>query len=238
MTPTKGQRSIKEVGSSSQAPSRPQRTTWASTNARAQGNIPHPLSLTNRDHVARYNCLNERMVVVIWYYDEELLARLGMLDDIRWLFARDSVGHYIEIKEHTYRNLTLEFLGTLHIEVTRGPQCQARYISFYLQGQLYELNLGTFNIIFDFSPCMDLLNWRVPREFIPNPFWGELSGSVRYNTSSSKCTHIRNPCIRVAQRIQAYCFFARDDSLNVSRLSELYFLSCMLSSVQLGPGSF
>ena len=70
---------------------------------RAEGNIPHPLDLTNLDHVARYNCLNERMVVATQYYDEELLACLGMLDDIRWFIARGGMGHLIEIKEHNTR---------------------------------------------------------------------------------------------------------------------------------------
>ena len=63
------------------------------------------------------------MVVATRYYDEDLLARLGILDDIRWLFAKDGMGHILEIKEHTYRNLTLEFFSTLHVEATRGPQC-------------------------------------------------------------------------------------------------------------------
>jgi len=85
---------------------------------------------------------------------------------------------------------------------------------------------------------MDLSNRQVPYEFNPNAFWSELSGSVRYSTSSSKCTHIRNPCIRVAQRILACSLFAQDDSMNVPRLSKLYFLSCMLDDVQLDPGSF
>ena len=44
------------------------------------------------------------------------------------------MGHFIEMKEHTYRILTLEFLSALHVEVTRGPKCQAGYISVYLQG--------------------------------------------------------------------------------------------------------
>jgi len=92
------------------------------------------------------------------YYDEKLLGCLGMLDDIRWLFTRDSIGHFIEIKEHTYRDLTLEFMSTSHVEVTRGPQCQAGYILFYFQGQFYELNLGTFNSIFGFPPSMNLPN--------------------------------------------------------------------------------
>ena len=105
-------------------------------------------------------------------YDEELLARLGMLDDIRWLFARGDMGYFLEIKEHTYRKQTLEFLSTLHVEVTRGTQCRGWYISFYSQGQLYELNLGTFNGIFGFPLSMDLLNRQVPREFNPNAFWG------------------------------------------------------------------
>ena len=57
-----------------------------------------------------------------------------MLEDIPWLFARGNMGHVLEIKEHTHRDLTLEFLSALHVEVTRGPQCQAEYMSFYLQG--------------------------------------------------------------------------------------------------------
>ena len=63
------------------------------------------------------------------YYDEKLLEHLGLLDDIRWLFARGGMGHFIDMKVHTYRDLTLEFLSTLHVEVSRGPQCQVGYIS-------------------------------------------------------------------------------------------------------------
>jgi len=148
------------------------------------------------------------------------------------------MGYFIEIKEHTYQDLTLKFLSTLHVEVIRGSQYQVGYISFYLQGQSYELNLGTFNCIFGFPPSMDLPNRQVPCEFNSNAIYGELLGSVRYNTNSSKCTHIRNPCIRVVQRILACCFFGPDDSLNVSRFSKLYFLSCALDGVQLDPSSF
>ena len=54
--------------------------------------------------------------------------------------------------------------------------------------ELYELNLGTFNSIFGFLPSIDLPNQQVLLEFNPNAFWGELSGNVRYNTSTSKCT--------------------------------------------------
>jgi len=84
MAPTKRQRNTKEVRSSSQAPSQPQRTSRRSTNACDRGNIPHLLGSAHPNHVARYNYLNEHMVAATRYYDEELLARLEMLDDIRW----------------------------------------------------------------------------------------------------------------------------------------------------------
>jgi len=103
------------------------------------------------------------------------------------------------------------------------------------KGQLYELNLGTFNSIFGFSTYHGYLESQSPQKFNPNAFWGKLSRSVRCSTSSSKCTHIRNPCIRVAQRILTCLLFARDDSLNVPRLFELYFLSYMLDGDQLDP---
>jgi len=72
------------------------------------------------------------MVVATRYYDEDLLTRLGISDDICWLFARGGIGHFLEIKEHTYKDQTLEFISTLHVEVTRGSPCQAKYILFYL----------------------------------------------------------------------------------------------------------
>jgi len=74
MAPNKKQRGTKEVGSWSQVPPRPQRTSRTLTNARARGNILHPLGLTHSDHVAKYNCLNERVIVATRYYDEALLA--------------------------------------------------------------------------------------------------------------------------------------------------------------------
>jgi len=80
---SKRQRTTKEVGSSSPAPPQPQRASRTLTNAHVRGNIPHPPIFTHPDQVARYNCLNKRMVVVTRYYDEDLLARLGILDDIR-----------------------------------------------------------------------------------------------------------------------------------------------------------
>ena len=113
------------------------------------------------------------MVVATRYYDEELLGRLRLLDDIWWLFARRGIRHFIDIKQHTYQDLTLEFLSTLHVEVTRGPQCQAGYIFSYLEAQFCELNLGTFNNIFDFPPSVDLPNRQVPQEFNPNAFSGQ-----------------------------------------------------------------
>jgi len=42
--------------------------------------------------------------------------------------------HFIEIKEHTERDLTLEFVSTLHVKVTRGPQCQAGLFPFICNG--------------------------------------------------------------------------------------------------------
>ena len=91
---------------------------------------------------------------------------MGPLDDNRSLFAKGGMSHFLELKEHTYRDLTLEFLSTLHVKVTRGPKCQGGYITFYLQGQLYELNLGTFYGIFGFPPSMDVSHHQAPENSI------------------------------------------------------------------------
>jgi len=99
---------------------------------------------------------------------------MGLLEDIRWLFARGGMGHFIKRKDHTYRDLTLEFFSTLHVEVTNGAQCQEGYISFYLLGQFYELNLSAFNEIFGLSSSLNVTLRKVPRQFNPNAFWFEI----------------------------------------------------------------
>ena len=60
-------------------------------------------------------------MVATQYYDDEVLNHLGLLDDIYWLFARARFGHFLETSDHTYRDLTLEFLSTLHVDVMGGP---------------------------------------------------------------------------------------------------------------------
>jgi len=116
----------------------------------------------------------------IRYYDEDLLARFGMLDDNYWLFARGSMSHFLELKEHTYRDLTLEFLSTLHVKVTRGSQCQAGYISFYLQGHLWGrlvqvLHHNLLNV-FEISFLILFVN------YIFASFWAMFGSSLRFES--------------------------------------------------------
>jgi len=59
---------------------------------RNRGNIPHPLGLTNLEHIARYNALSSKLVIATRHYDGDVLNHLGILDDIRWLFARGGMG--------------------------------------------------------------------------------------------------------------------------------------------------
>ena len=77
----------------------------------------------------------------------------------------------LEIRDHTYQDVTLEFLSTLHVEVTSGPRCQESYISFYLNREFYDLNLSVFNSVFGFPPSMDLPYRYVPKDFNSHAFW-------------------------------------------------------------------
>ena len=108
-------RTTHEAGTSSQAPPRATRVTCTSR-ASAPGNAPHPLGLVHPTHIEHFNRLSSQSVVATCYYDEELLAQMGLLQDIRWLFASGGMGQFVEMKNHTYRHLTIEFLSTLHVQ--------------------------------------------------------------------------------------------------------------------------
>lgn len=84
------------------------------------------------------------------------------MDDIKWLFARGGMDHFIKMKDHMYKDLTIEFLSALDIEVTWGPRCQESTFPSSYKGNSYELNLSTPNIMFSFSPSLDLPCHQVP----------------------------------------------------------------------------
>jgi len=161
MAPKKKTKTTNETGTSSYAPLRAIRATRTSR-APALGNAPHPLGLVNPSYIEHVKCLSSRYVIATRYYDEKLLVLMGLLEDIMWLFARGEMGQFIEMEDHAYCDLTFEFFSTLNVEVTSGAQRQV-YISFYLQGQFYELNSSAFNEIFGFSPSLDVTMRKVPR---------------------------------------------------------------------------
>jgi len=130
------------------------------------------------------------------------------------------MGQFLEIRDHTYHDPSLEFLRKLHVEVMSGPCCQEGYIFFYLYRKFDEPNLSALNSIFDFPPSLDLPYRYVTKEFNTTAFCHEISWDYRYDMSNSKGIIIRNPCIRVAQRLLACGLFARGGSMNVPRLFE------------------
>jgi len=146
------------------------------------------------------------------------------------------MGQFLEIRDHNYRDFTLEFLSMWHVEVTSRPRYQEGHIFLYLNRDFYKVNLSAFNSILGFPPSMKLPYQHVHKEFNLNVFWNEIFGDHQYDTSNSKGTIIRNPCIQVAQRLLACGLFVREDSFNVSRLSKLYLFNSMLQSDYLDLG--
>jgi len=120
--------------------------------------------------------LSSKLVVATRSYDKDLLTRLGLLDNIHRLFA--SMGQFLEIRDHTYRDLILKFLSTLHVEMTSGPHCQEGYISFYLNRDFYKLNLSAFNSILAFPPSMDLPSCHVPNTLTQMLFGMDFLGII------------------------------------------------------------
>jgi len=120
------------------------------------------------------------------------------MDDLHWLVAQGGFGQFLEARDRTYHDLTLKFLSTLHVEVISVPYYQEGYISFYLNRKVYELNLDTFNSIFGFSPSLDLPIAMLLKNLVIILFEGAITETYQYDTSHSKGTIIRYPCIRVA----------------------------------------
>jgi len=60
--------------------------------------------------------------------------QLRLLDDIIWLFARGGMGEFIEMEDQTYKDLTLTFFRTLHMEGTGALNVRGLYIILFLEG--------------------------------------------------------------------------------------------------------
>ena len=51
-------------------------------------------------------------------------------------YCTGGIGYLIEMKEHTYRDLTLELLSTLHVKVTRGSMSSETYFILFARAIL------------------------------------------------------------------------------------------------------
>ena len=123
MASKKETRTRQEAETSSQAPQWAPRNSCISIAIRNWGNIPHPLDLTNPEYITRYNALNSKLLVAARYYNEDVLSCFKLLDDIHQLFARGRMGQFLEITDHAYPGVSLEFLSTLHVEVMSDLRC-------------------------------------------------------------------------------------------------------------------
>jgi len=203
------------------------KSTSSSSASRPDPN--NPFNLTDDLHLKRFKTLASRPLFPTRYYDEYTLTRLGLLDDIYWLFQRVGMRQFLDVRHHTYRSITLEILSTIHVEILQGHRCNDGLVSFRLNGILHELTLDQFNAIYNLPTNVDHHYRKVPDSFRASFFWSNISDQYpnQYRPSTSKATHIQNPCFRYAQRILSSGLFGRDDSANVARESELYFLSSM-----------
>ena len=73
MAPTKKQKTIERVRTSSQAPKRPTLASQICTNIRTRGNAHHHLNLTSSNHIARFNVLDSWKIIITRFYNEDLL---------------------------------------------------------------------------------------------------------------------------------------------------------------------
>ncbi len=201
----------------------------------------NPYGIQFRDDVqeARYNSLVARIIAPTRYMDELALLTLGLLDDVHYLFANVGWTKFVGLKHFTYARITLEFLSSVNANVSYAEGWPEDHhdnlITFRLFNTEHSLSLSQFNAIYGFPYGGQR---RVPHEFSARGFWGLLTKSDSYDSSSSKSSKLRNPCFRYVHRVMSNTLFGRGDSDGVVRQSELLFLWNMLHpEVQLDAGS-
>jgi len=92
-------------------------------------------------------------------------------------------------------------------------------------------------ILLAFCSAWSYLLVAFSKNFSPNAIWYEITEDYLYDSSTANDIVIKNPCIRMAQRLLAYGIFAREDSLNTPYQSKLHFLSSMMNGDRINPGS-
>ncbi|KAJ1406078.1 hypothetical protein SESBI_25333 [Sesbania bispinosa] len=70
----------------------------------------------------RYDNLVKRKIVTTRYFDENALATLGLLDEVKWLIDRVGWNQFLTIKSPSYEKLSLEFLSSVEAKVLYGGE--------------------------------------------------------------------------------------------------------------------
>uniref|UniRef100_A0A1J3ITE8 Arabidopsis retrotransposon Orf1 C-terminal domain-containing protein n=1 Tax=Noccaea caerulescens TaxID=107243 RepID=A0A1J3ITE8_NOCCA len=162
---------------------------------------------------------------------EATMRELGIFDDVQTLFKGMEMQHFMALAPPAYYDPTLHFLATL--KVIRYPELAEEiatdgpgYITFALAYQAFRMSIKKIEELYGFGVGIGLgTKMRFEKGELAK-LWETISSS-KYEVSSARGGHIRNPAIRYAHKAIAHTMFARHECANV-RTGELEMLDIAL----------
>ncbi|KAG7528836.1 hypothetical protein ISN45_Un110g000010, partial [Arabidopsis thaliana x Arabidopsis arenosa] len=154
------------------------------------------------------------------YPHPEIMAELGILEDVQLLFEKCHMTTLMSHPYPTYEDETLQFLSSLQMELFEGLSAAKLreeglgYLSFTIDDRDYIMAIKTLESMFGF-PSGTGMKPKFAREELKS-LWNTIGDTTSFNSARSKSNSIRNPAIRYFQRAMANVPYAREISATVT----------------------
>ena len=161
------------------------------------------------------------------------LHALGIRESVRFLFNQIGWDYFIHNQHPTYRNLTLEFLNSLHYNPDVGLGLARGVISFKLFGFTHRYTTRELANLLDFLVSADVVIEVPNDEYLDSQidyFCGEIS-TLRHDSSIPRhSSEIHNPTIRYFHMIMSFTLFGKPQNDKLVSKEELFIIFCVFRS--------
>lgn len=177
------------------------------------------------DALERYNSISSLKVLPFRYFDEHVMEKLGIRDEIEKILTTSGWPSWLDMDEPTCPDLVYEFFATVKcdVEVVNTLSLTSR-LTFRMMGLWFSVRL---------EEICDWFGWQYNAGIKTNPprfqysFWPTISSDPQWPSGRIKSTKITDPSLSYIHRVMVHSLFGNEgsnSSVSLGELGVLYWL--------------
>ena len=184
----------------------------------------HGFHFRDDAHRERYDALSHRKIELPKFVHIPTLKQLGLLRDVKAMFAKLGLWKLVNNAVPVYDNLAVEFLTSARFEFDESIDEYA--LSYRLMDNTYSIGTTAFNEFIGAPTTGEISH---DSSFIKGHFWHSVTGYAYSSAQEARTSLLFNPCVRYVQAVLSRCVFPKGETTRIVKEIEMRFLHYMIT---------